>query len=78
MPVDLTLYVREGCHLCADMEQALRECISEVQFEIHRVPIENNAELERAYGTKVPVLVCGDQEICHYFLDKQALLRHLN
>jgi thioredoxin reductase (NADPH) len=37
------------------------------------VPIDNNKELEQAYGTKVPVLVCGDEEVCHYFLDMQAL-----
>ena len=57
------------------MEQALRECASELNFETRRVPIDNNAELEQAYGAKVPVLVCGDEELCHYFLDMQALRR---
>ena len=78
MPVQLTLFIREGCHLCDDMEQALREYESEFDFEIQRVPIDNDAELEQAYGTMVPVLVCGDVEICHYFLDKQALTRVLS
>ena len=78
MSAQLTIYIREGCHLCDDMEQALRECASELDFETRRVPINNNAELEKAYGTKVPVLVCGDVEICHYFLDLQALKRVLN
>lgn len=73
MPVQLTLYVREGCHLCDDMEQALRACAAELEFEIRRVPIDNDAELEQAYGARVPVLVCGDREVCHYFLDMQAL-----
>jgi hypothetical protein len=75
MPVELTLYIREGCHLCDDMEQALRECESELDFEIRRVPINNNADLEQAYGTRIPVLACGDTEVCHYFLDMQALKR---
>lgn len=77
MSVQLTLFIREGCHLCDDMEQAVREYESEFDFEIQRVPIDNDAELEKAYGTTVPVLVCGDVEICHYFLDKQALMRVL-
>ena len=77
MSVQLTLFIREGCHLCDDMEQAVREYESEFDFEIQRVPIDNDAELEQAYGTTVPVLVCGDVEICHYFLDKQALMRVL-
>ena len=51
----------------------MRECESELEFETRRVPIDNNAELEKAYGARVPVLVCGDEEICHYFLDMQAL-----
>ncbi len=78
MPVQLTLFIREGCHLCDDMEQAVREYESEFDFEIQRVPIDNDAELEQAYGTLVPVLVRGDVEICHYFLDKQALKRVLS
>ena len=75
MPVELTLYIREGCHLCDDMEQALREYESELDFEIRRVPIDNNADLEQAYGTLIPVLACGNNEVCHYFLDVQALKR---
>jgi len=73
MSTQLTIYIREGCHLCDDMEQALREFAFELDFETRRVPIDNNAEFEQAYGNKVPVLVCGDEEICHYFLDMQAL-----
>jgi glutaredoxin len=78
MPVELTIYIREGCHLCDDMEQALQEYKSELDFETQRVPIDNNKELEQAYGTRVPVLVCGEEEICHYFLDIQALKRVLS
>ena len=73
MPAQLILYIREGCHLCDDMEQALQACAAELDFETRRVPIDNNHELEQAYGTRVPVLVHGDTEVCHYFLDMQAL-----
>ena len=75
MPVQLTLYVRDGCHLCEDMEQALREHAAELDFETRRVTINNNAELEQTYGTSVPVLVCDGEEVCHYFLDLPALKR---
>ena len=75
MPVQLTLYIREGCSLCDDMERALQEYAADLDFETRRVPIDNNTELELAYGTKVPVLVCGEVEVCHYFLDPQALKR---
>lgn len=56
----------------------MREYAAELDFEIHRVPIDNDAELEQAYGAKVPVLVRGGEEVCHYFLDTRALKQALN
>jgi glutaredoxin len=78
VPVKLTLYTRTGCHLCEDMEQALRELATEYEFVIDSVPIETDPELERSYGAKIPVLARGDAEICHYFLDRVALMRALD
>ena len=73
----LTIYIREGCHLCDDMEQALREYESDLDFETQCVSIDNDPQLEQAYGSKVPVLVHDAVEICHYFLDMQALKQAL-
>jgi hypothetical protein len=62
------------------MEQALPELATELDFNTEIIPIDNNYELEQAYGGKVPVLAIGDDIICEYFLDKvalsEALLRH--
>lgn len=74
MSVKLTLYSRTGCHLCEDMEQALSELAVELDFNTEIILIENNNALEQAWGTKVPVLVIGNDIICEYFLDKPALL----
>lgn len=78
VPVKLTLYTRTGCHLCEDMEQVLRELATEYEFVIDTVTIEHDPELEHRYGAKVPVLVRGDAEICHYFLDSVALMKALD
>jgi len=77
VPVKLTLYTRTGCHLCEDMEQVLRELATEYEFVFDSVTIDNNPELERSYGAKVPVLARGDVEICHYHLDRVALMAAL-
>ena len=74
MSVKLTLYTRTGCHLCEDMEQALPGLAAELNFRTEIIPIDNNAELEQIYGSKVPVLTNGDDIICEYFLDRTALL----
>lgn len=73
MSVKLTLFSRTGCHLCEDMERALLELATELNFSTEIILIDNNCELEQAYGTRVPVLVNGDDIICEYFLDKNAL-----
>lgn len=75
--ISLTLYSRHGCHLCEDMEAALDELQKELGFGLARIDIDSSAELVQAYGSLVPVLKDGDIEICHYFLDPQALRDHL-
>jgi thioredoxin reductase (NADPH) len=75
--VGLTLYSRTGCHLCEDMEVALTELQKELAFRLERIDVDSDPGLADAYGTLVPVLKDGDTEICHYFLDPQALREHL-
>ena len=74
MSVKFTLYTRNGCHLCEDMEQALPELAAELNFKTEIIPIDNNTELEQIYGTRVPVLMHGNDIICEYFLDRAALV----
>ncbi len=69
----LTLYYREGCHLCETMLQALRGLQSRLVFELHTVDIDRDAGLRQRYDEWVPVLQGGEQEICHYHLDLPAL-----
>lgn len=75
--VKLTVYSRTGCHLCEDMEVALSELQKELVFQLQRIDVDSDPALAAAYGTLVPVLKEGDIEICHYFLDMQALREHL-
>ena len=72
-PVLLTLYGRSNCHLCEDMERALRDVDNVDIFELSIVDIDADPLLAEKYGKFVPVLMAGDTEICHYFLDPQAL-----
>ena len=76
--ISLTLYSRSGCHLCEDMEAALADLQQELGFRVERIDIDSDPDLIDAYGTLVPVLKQGDIEICHYFLDPQALRSHLH
>ena len=72
----LTLYGRLGCHLCEDMHNDLLSLQKELDFELQVVDVDSDPDLIKQYGTRVPVLASDKGEICHYFLDKQALLQY--
>ena len=72
-PPLLTVYGREGCHLCRDMWDALEELQAEGDFRLSWVDVDSDADLVRRYGAKVPVLTAGERELCHYFLEMPAL-----
>ena len=75
--MQLTLYYREGCHLCEVMLQALRGLQSDMEFEVSLVDIDREPDLRQRYDEWVPVLCRGELEICHYQLDLEALNRAL-
>lgn len=73
----LTLFGRPACHLCGDMLlqlQALQDAGK--VFDVDYVDIDTRKELQALYGQRIPVLVDAKtgHEICHYHLDKDALL----
>ena len=75
----LTVMSRSYCHLCDEMIAALHELQGRFLegVEIDVVDVDHHPALESKWGDKVPVLLDGDEEICHYFLDQDRLRLHL-
>jgi thioredoxin reductase (NADPH) len=77
----LTLLSRAYCHLCDEMESALRPLIGATPLDVVDVDAAEHAALEARYGEAVPVLFAGppaaDNEVCRYRLDREALSRAL-
>lgn len=69
----LTLYGRGYCHLCHDMEVALEPLQCELGFAVEAVDVDADPGLEERFGELVPVLMAGERELCHYFLDVPAV-----
>ena len=46
-------------------------------YNVNVIDVDLHPPLDAKWGDKVPVLLDGDVEICHYFLDKDALASHL-
>lgn len=73
----LHLYGRRDCHLCAEMRDALATWPQ--SLTVVEKDVDADVGLVRRYGARVPVLVAADgTEICHYFLDAEALQRYLD
>ena len=69
----LTLYYREGCHLCEDMEGLLYELLPADSFSLERIDIDDDPQLQREMNDQVPVLVSGKQVLSTHFLDLEAV-----
>jgi thioredoxin reductase (NADPH) len=73
----LTLLSRAYCHLCEEMESALRPLIGSTPLDVVDVDAPAHAALEVAYGDAVPVLFAGEpragNEVCRHRLDAGRL-----
>lgn len=77
MGVELTLMSRGYCHLCHDMEVALAPLIEEFGASVTVLDVDADPALEAKYDALVPVLLHGDTELCHYFLDEAKTREYL-
>lgn len=69
----LTLLVRADCHLCEEMHDALAPWAAAEGYAIDEVDVDSDPALEARWGTRVPVLLAGERELCHYRLDRAAV-----
>ena len=69
----LTLLTRAYCHLCEEMEVALRPLIGATPLDVIDIDAPEHSLLEARYGDAVPVLFAGEpapeSELCRYRLD---------
>ena len=76
-PIELTLMSRGYCHLCHDMELALKALAEEFGASITVLDVDADPALEAQYDELVPVLLHGETELCHYFLDEAKTREYL-
>lgn len=74
----MTLISRSYCHLCHDMEVALRLLAEEFGARVTILDVDADPDLEARYDEWVPVLLHGETELCHYFLDEAKTREYLS
>ncbi len=77
----LILLSRAYCHLCDEMEAALRPLLGTTPLDVIDIDAPEHVALEAQFGDLVPVLfrdaAVASREICHYRLDRDKLQRAL-
>ena len=72
----LTLYSRQGCHLCETFLEGLLPLIRD-RATLAVVDIDVDTMKRDAYNVRVPVLASGDLVLCEGFVDQAAVLEWL-
>jgi len=73
----ITVYSRRGCHLCDELLEAL-EPLVRGQALVRVEDVDTKPEWVELYGLLVPVVYYAGSEICHYQLDRSAILQLLS
>lgn len=62
--------------MCHELLDALRPLQDELGFRVTVVDVDAHEALEARWNEWVPVVLDGETEICHHFLDESAVRAH--
>ena len=65
----LTLYYRNGCHLCEELASLLFRGWPELTEAIEWRDVDSSSDWRSRFGARVPVLMRGEQLICELQAD---------
>lgn len=65
----VTIYSRTGCHLCEVAINQITSVQSKITFNLEIKLIDDNPELENAYGEQVPVILIDQQPHDYWQVD---------
>ena len=75
--INLTLYSRQDCHLCVKMKVTLERVARRYTYKLTEIDVSTNSELEKTYGSEIPVLMIEGQKTAHYYIREEELLQKL-
>jgi glutaredoxin len=73
-PREITMYTREGCHLCDEAKAVMTPLLSEFDAKLREVDIDEDPVLLERYNDDVPVIFLGGLLFAQHRIDP-ALLR---
>jgi glutaredoxin len=74
---DVTMYTREGCHLCEEAKAVMGPVLAALGARLQEVDIDDDPILVARYTNDVPVIFIGAQFFTQHRVDAARLRRHL-
>jgi glutaredoxin len=78
MKAQLTIYQREGCHLCEIAAAQLEQLRNDYEFELESVDIESSDDLHQRYLERIPVIALDQVELYDFEIDLADLKSRLS
>ena len=75
--VEIEVFSRPGCHLCEIMLEELLPMVRD-RYPVVVRNIDENTDWKRQFGLRIPVLHFNGKEVCHFHLDKDALIAQMS
>ena len=82
-PIQLTMVVRQGCHLCEVAENDLARVIGRFSaeypdsgFEVELVELDSKPEFEK-YTDEIPVLLINGKQVAFWRIDEDRVFEQL-
>lgn len=72
-PVQVTLYTRDGCHLCEDAAAALATLARELLIEVLPVDIDADPALKQRFNDVAPAIAVAGQVVTSAPVDIEAV-----
>jgi glutaredoxin len=76
-PPVVTVYLRDGCHLCEQALEVLRPLADRAGARVETVDIESDERLHARYLERIPVIALDGEELYDFFVDPADLAMRL-
>ena len=76
--IAVTIYSRQGCHLCDQMKAVVERVGQSVAIAVEEIDVSTDPALEARYGGEVPVLLVGGTKAAKYRVTEAELRRILS
>lgn len=71
---EVVVFLRAGCHLCADALADLDVLRDQEPFVVRTVDIERDDRLHARYLERIPVIAVAGEELCDFAVDSEKVL----